>query len=92
MYLDFIPKKSDMERKFDQMLLEMDLQGDGASDITSRIKSINMHEYGWPVAAYSIDGWRATGLLVDISTALSILFAVAFISESIIRRREARKP
>ena len=36
--------------------------------------------------------WNLTGLIVDISVAVAVVIAVALVSESLFRRREARKP
>jgi len=70
--------------------------------------SSEMVYYGWPYFAVAKKGWfflRGTnsggtynalydvpGMIVDAGFVLFIVLAVAFLSESIIRRREGRKP
>ena len=56
-------------------------------------------KYGWPVTAYSkgIEEFYPPrvhwlGVIINSGTAIALLLTLALISESIIRRREARKP
>jgi hypothetical protein len=51
------------------------------------------HEYGWPATAMETFGdpyiWRASGVVIDICVSVCVVMALALISESLIRRREA---
>ena len=54
--------------------------------------------YGWPSTIYStgkfdlyVPHWHFKGVIINASTAISVLVAVACVSEWLIRRREARK-
>jgi hypothetical protein len=54
--------------------------------------------YGWPMVAYcsyevAIENrWYGIGAAIDATVGLLFIGSVAFVSESLLRRREGRKP